>query len=483
VLTNPNPLVSCICPITKSREKYLSILFRSFVGQTYDRKELLLITEDDIDIPVHPLVRVIKCEPGLTVGVKRNIGVANAWGEVIAHFDSDDYSAPGRIEDQLRVMRQMEMPVTGYTSIQFYNVSRNEAYRMRPGPSSWACGTSLMYTKQYWQGNNFEERSVGEDTIFCKTAAGQTAIFSIDGGDKIVALDHDTNTSPRGGGETHEYNGWYYLPVADVEAVRQMLFPTPKKIALSLMVWNTKDISLENVEALKAESKRLKVMGYDTEVIVLDNGSSDGFIAALKKQKHDLAIITNKTNKGSSVGRNQIIDRAIKGNADYLLFNDGDITCVPWSIVSTIKCMESDASISCLGAFWDSWSDDPVKCSPHWSKRIVPMKCDIIAPTQYGVWRRDLFQTVRFDEGFGPGWGWEDDDLFLSMKKVGFVPSIFIGMTYLHRHIHHGHHGHANADELYNKRREYMIAKWKDEVIAAPHLQTYRNAKPPTTTA
>ncbi len=128
---------------------------------------------------------------------KRNIGCAAAKGEVIAHFDSDDYSGPGRIEEQLRVLRQTEMAVTGYTSILFFNESRNEAYRLRPGPTNWACGTSLMYTRQYWQTNNFQDRSVAEDTLFCKSAAEQAAIFAIDGRDMIVALDHDTNTSPR----------------------------------------------------------------------------------------------------------------------------------------------------------------------------------------------------------------------------------------------------------------------------------------------
>lgn len=437
------------------------------------------MSEDDITFPAHPQIRLVKCDAGLTVGAKRNVGCAAARGEVIAHFDSDDFSAPHRIEEHLRVMRQTDMPVTGYNSILFLNPARNEAYKLKPGPSSWAAGTSLTYTRRYWQTNNFDAaRNVGEDTHFCKMAADQQAIFAIDPGNTIVALDHDDNTSPRGGNGEHHYSEWYYKPV-DVQAVRDIIFPARKKVALSLMVWNTKTISLENVAALKDEAVRLNIAGFDTEIIVLDNGSADGFATELRKQKKDLTLILNKKNKGSAVGRNQIIDAAIKAGADYLLFNDGDITAVPWSVVNIVNTMERDANIPCLGAFWDSWTDDPVKATQNWTRKITPMKCDMIAPTQMGVWRKDLFEAIRFDEGFGTGYGWEDDDYFLMMKERGFMPFIFTGMTYLHRHIHHGHHLHANANELYEQRRAYMIAKWKDKPVAAPFMKYFHDAKPP----
>lgn len=479
MLVNPNPLVSCICPITASRQKYLPILFRSFLGQKHDRKELILISEDEIDFPAHPQIRLVKCDPGLTVGAKRNIGAANANGEVVVHFDSDDFSRPGRIEEQLRLMRQCERPVVGYNSILFYNQNRNEAYKLRPGPSSWAAGTSLMYTKSYWQANNFEDRSVGEDSAFVGDAARQNAVIGVDGRDMIVALDHDTNTSPRSGdGQTHEYCPWYYLPLSDVDSVRRLIFPKPNKIALSLLSWNLKDVLLENVQALRDEAKRLYIAGYEVEIIVADNGSTDGTQVELKKRKADLTLILNKKNLGSSVARNQIIDRAIKGGADYLTFLDGDVTCVPWSIVSMLPWMERDSDISCFGAYWYGYSGDPSKCSPHATK-VEPKVTTEIMCSQYGILRRELFETVRFDENFGPGWSAEDNDFFLQMTDLGFKSFVTDDFIYLHRDAHHGHFNHADGDEQFYKRTKYMVEKWSDKPRHKAYLDNVARCKPP----
>jgi len=476
---SPNPLVSAICPITASRKKYLPILFRSFLSQTYDRKELILISEDDIDFPAHPDVRLVRCEPGLTVGAKRNLGAANARGEVIAHFDSDDASGPTRLEEQVRLMRQCERPVVGYNSILFFNDSRNEAYKLRPAPNSWAAGTSLMYTRQYWQANNFESWSVGEDTVFVNAAAKQNAIFGVDGGNRIVALDHDANTSPRSGdGHTHEYSPWFYISVADIDSVRRLIFPQRKKVALSLLSWNLKDIVLENVEALKAEAKRLQIAGYDTEIIVADNGSNDGTQAELKKQKNELTLILNKANKGSSVARNQIFDKASQARADYVLLVDGDITVVPWSVVSMLWWMERDPAISCFGAYWYGFSDDPAKCSPHCTK-VEPKETKEIMCSQYGILRRDLFETIRFDEGFGNAWGCDDNDYYLQMVDAGFKSFVCDEMTYLHRHAHHGHFKNDNADERFFQRVRYMLEKWKDKPQHKAHLDNVAKCKPP----
>src|SRR5205814_10348817 len=42
-----------------------------------------------------------------------------------------------------------------------------------------------------------------------------------------------------------------------------------------------------------------------------------------------------------------------------------------------------------------------------------------IAYTQYGLFSRALFDVCRFDPNYGPGWGFEDDDLFMQMLHKG----------------------------------------------------------------
>jgi glycosyltransferase involved in cell wall biosynthesis len=51
-----------------------------------------------------------------SIGAKRNLGCEAARGEIIAHWDDDDYSAPGRLEDQVRRILTSGKAVTGYNS-------------------------------------------------------------------------------------------------------------------------------------------------------------------------------------------------------------------------------------------------------------------------------------------------------------------------------------------------------------------------------
>ena len=46
-------------------------------------------------------IRLVHIEEGRTVGEKRNFGVSRACGEIITHFDDDDWSAPARLADQI----------------------------------------------------------------------------------------------------------------------------------------------------------------------------------------------------------------------------------------------------------------------------------------------------------------------------------------------------------------------------------------------
>ncbi len=98
------PLISVITP-TFSRAKYHKRLYECFTSQTYPKKELLILDDspepsfffthlkDDRVHYTHILKR-------LTIGEKRNQLLKEAKGEIIAHFDDDDFYSP----DYLRFM-------------------------------------------------------------------------------------------------------------------------------------------------------------------------------------------------------------------------------------------------------------------------------------------------------------------------------------------------------------------------------------------
>lgn len=187
-------LVSCIMP-TRGRRDWSARAVEAFHAQTYPNKQLVIL--DDIDEPSfdeEPAGSIYARSNERVIGVKRNMCCSMATGEIIAHWDSDDWSAPGRIDDQVGRLEQTRMPVTGYWSILFY-----EEHTGRWGrwilDRCYAFGTSLCYLKSFWEQHRFAAKNVGEDNQFVMEAGIHLAC--IDGTSMIVARAHPDNTSPK----------------------------------------------------------------------------------------------------------------------------------------------------------------------------------------------------------------------------------------------------------------------------------------------
>ena len=157
---------------------------------------LILADGEDVQdlVPDDDRIRLIIIEEGRTVGEKRNFGAGLSRGEVIIHWDDDDYSAPGRLADQLDRLVQSGKAVTGYSSMYFTDGARWWIYE---GIGNFAVGTSLCYRKDWWQDHPFPEKQVGEDTDFVSAAKRYDQLVSAPAGDLMVASVHASNTSPR----------------------------------------------------------------------------------------------------------------------------------------------------------------------------------------------------------------------------------------------------------------------------------------------
>lgn len=247
------------------------------------------------------------------------------------------------------------------------------------------------------------------------------------------------------------------------------------RILLALLTWNTRDISVDSIHAYLREAHTLCRLGCDPHLCVCDNGSTDGTQAALRELESQIHIpyklILNPENFGNSIARNQIIDYLMESGADYLLFMDGDIEIIPFSSFAMFRYMENCGySLGCIGA--DSAGQTPAR------DRATPFlysvdglrteDVDLVAWTQYGMFRRAVFeQGVRFDENGpfrGPGWGFEDNDLAFQMKIKGFRNQRFFGTVYLHRaaqsSIRIMQQLGFDAKLFYDRRKQYVIDKW-----------------------
>jgi len=188
-------LVTCLC-LTRNRRHWLPKAIQCFLDQTYTDRELLIVADGEpvLDlIPEDSRIWLIETD-ALRVGDKRNFGCQHANGEIIAHWDDDDYSAPRRLEDQVARLTKSGRAVTAYRTMRFTDGQRSWIYQGMP---MTALGTSLCYRKDFWERYRFTSMQIGEDFMFAAQAQAQGQLTVEDAGDLMYATVHSGNTSPR----------------------------------------------------------------------------------------------------------------------------------------------------------------------------------------------------------------------------------------------------------------------------------------------
>lgn len=214
------PLVSCIMP-TSDRHKFVRQAVRYFHAQDYPNKELLIL-DDGERRAAEPFcndeqVRYFHVEQKSPLGAKRNLACKEARGDIIVHWDDDDWMANWRLSYQVRALIESNAEVCGLDKLYFYEPLNGQAWQyVYPERSRfWVAGATLCYRKSFWRENPFPNINVGEDTRFVwrgdsrRMAALQDSSF-------YVAMIHAGNTSRKRTSDPR------YHPVA-AERIRQMM--------------------------------------------------------------------------------------------------------------------------------------------------------------------------------------------------------------------------------------------------------------------
>ena len=242
------PLVSAIMP-ARGRSVMAAAAVESWKAQTWPNTELLIL--DDADLPAFPEMAaratletpipgatagcsglmasnwpnatgarddapnswkiVYFCLPKrLTIGAKRNLACTLASGTFVAHADSDDYSAPDRLEDQVNRLLSSGKAVTGYHSMLFTTGSswwryEGQVFSGLPGKLPGVFGTSLMYRRDWWEKHHFVDGPKNfdnhEDKAFVMEAIQSGQLIGVPAGQRMFARVHSENTSPKGVGD------------------------------------------------------------------------------------------------------------------------------------------------------------------------------------------------------------------------------------------------------------------------------------------
>lgn len=192
------PLVSCVLP-TKNRAAYIPHAIRSYQSQTYPARELVIV-DNGVDAtaslipPDDPSIRYVRVAEGQTTGAMRNLCAQYAHGEILCHFDSDDWSAPTRVADQVLRLGD-EGVMTGYSAMLFYDERDGKGY-LWGSPQPFALGTSLCYRRAWWQAHPFALLQIGEDVRFFREALRSVPrqVRTVPAGALMVARIHADQT-------------------------------------------------------------------------------------------------------------------------------------------------------------------------------------------------------------------------------------------------------------------------------------------------
>ena len=194
-----HPMVSCIMP-TKDRRKFIPNAIEYFLKQTYKNKELIII-DDGFDkvkdlIPNNINIKYVYLDVEQSIGAKRNYANSIATGNIIMHWDDDDWMADEWIEIQVHALTNLKADITGIQNVFYYNLDEETSYYYSFPQSfePWILGGSLCYYKYVWQKYPFLCINIGEDSAFLKNTKDFNIIPHTNN-QCYVGIIHSRNTS------------------------------------------------------------------------------------------------------------------------------------------------------------------------------------------------------------------------------------------------------------------------------------------------
>ncbi|GGA88581.1 glycosyltransferase [Puia dinghuensis] len=213
------PFLSCIMP-TYNRREFVPHAIRYFLRQGYEAKELIII--DDGEDPVTDLVpeaeniRYYRFPRKMTLGAKLNLACGYARGDIIAHWDDDDWYAVRRLQYQVESLLHAQTDICGINRLLYYDLRHHRAHQyVYPSDQRvWLIGSSLCYRKKFWEAHRFADIDVGMDGLFVwSTTADRITVLpdvSIS-----VHMIHDRNVSPK----KTEGPWWHPHPVEEIQHI------------------------------------------------------------------------------------------------------------------------------------------------------------------------------------------------------------------------------------------------------------------------
>lgn len=192
------PLVSCIMP-TANRPNFVAMAAEHFLNQDCRDAELIIIDDGKISVrdilPEHRRIKYFYTESLGTIGVKRNYACEKACGEIIVHWDDDDWYAYDWISKSVEFLNTSKADICGLNQITFFSplVKKFWNYSNKATDRPWLSGATMAYRREFWLKHPFKDVQIGEDYDYVWNSGA--SIFAHDYTEGFIATLHNANTT------------------------------------------------------------------------------------------------------------------------------------------------------------------------------------------------------------------------------------------------------------------------------------------------
>jgi GT2 family glycosyltransferase len=221
-----------------------------------------------------------------------------------------------------------------------------------------------------------------------------------------------------------------------------------------------------------------------TEIIVVNNGSTDETQNVLSQLRELISVINNKENRGFVDACNQ---GAARAQGKYLVFLNNDTKVLPGWLKYLLETIESNTAVGAVGSMF-LYPDGSIQEAgsivwrggePHhygWSASPADRRFNFAREVDYCsgaslLIRKNIFDQVGgFDRRFAPAY-FEDIDLCFAVRAAGYR----VIYQPLSRLIHYegvtaGRDTSKGIKHFQILNREKFVDKWQ-EVLQREHLQ------------
>jgi len=198
------PLVSVIIP-TYERPQFLGKAIELIQRQDYPNLEIVIVDDGRVSQAQNPdlagaltasNVRYIHLAERLSIGAKRNIAVENCRGEIVVHWDDDDYFREHRISAQVAPIIRGEVDMT-VLEHHYYYILPTQSFYIVKRASSWGphFGTFVFRKSLFDSGIRYPDNSMAEDYAFAEFALNKGAtvyVMNNEDGKHVYVRHHNT---------------------------------------------------------------------------------------------------------------------------------------------------------------------------------------------------------------------------------------------------------------------------------------------------